>query len=359
MITRGFWDNLEYPVVGLAPMDGVTDAAFRYIVCKYSSPSLTMTEFTNVEGLARGSEKMLTAFLYDESERPVVAQIYGVEVDSYYKCSVMLAAMGFDGIDINMGCPANKVARKGSGAGLIRTPKLAAEIIAACKKGAKDWANGISVEEAGVHENCIARIEKMNKKHFEGESERKEIPVSVKTRIGFDKVVGVEWTKHLLDQEPANISMHGRTLRQMYMGMADWEEIARCAEVCKGSGVTLLGNGDVLSMEDAEEKVKKYKVDGVLIGRATFGNPWFFGGKEPGEDEEGVKLRFSALKSHAEYFQKLDHLPFHAIKKHLAWYCKGFSGARELRKNLMQVENYADVENIIDNFKTNAEEEAD
>jgi nifR3 family TIM-barrel protein len=349
MLVRGFWENLEKPIIGLSPMDGVTDAAFRYIVCKYSKPSLTMTEFTNVEGLARGSFEMLKAFLYCESERPVVAQIFGVETDSYYKATVMLAAMGFDGVDINMGCPCNKVARKGSGAGLIQTPELAKDIIRSCKKGAKDWAEGITMKEAGVHEDIIKRVLEINAGR---EFERFELPISVKTRIGFDSDVAEEWTKHILEELPANLSMHGRTLRQMYMGKADWEVIGKAARVCDGSGVSFLGNGDVADMEDALKKTADYGLDGVLVGRATFGNPWFFGGKE----DPSIEERFEVLKDHAEYFQKLGHLPFHAIKKHLAWYCKEFSGARELRKSLMQVEGPSDVEKIIDNFEYAPEE---
>lgn len=338
-MVRGFWDNLKKPIVGLAPMDGVTDAAFRYMVCKHGRPSVMMTEFTNVEGLARGAAQMLVAFLYNEIERPVVAQIFGVEVDSYYKTAVMLCAMGFDGIDINMGCPATKVAKKGSGAALIKTPELAKEIIRSCQKGCKDWAEGISLEKAGVHENIIETI----KDHVVENSPRKHLPVSVKTRIGYEEVVTEEWTKHLLEVEPANITMHGRTLRQLYRGEADWEEIAKAADICRGSGTSLLGNGDVDSMKDAEEKTEKYGVDGVLVGRATFGTPWFFGGEEP----ENLKESLDLLIEHAEYFEKLNHLAFHNIRKHLAWYCKGFEGAKELRMALMHANNSAEVKQII------------
>ena len=223
-----FWDKLKTPVIGLAPMDGVTDAAFRYMVCKYSEPSVVMTEFTNVEGLARGAVKMLSMFIYHEIERPVVAQIYGTEVESYYKAAVMLASMGFDGIDINMGCPSNKVAARGSGAGLIKTPALAKKIVKAVQRGVKDWSEGINLEEAGIGDEIIAacgkmaaarqmmakkskRLEQAKKSRiFPGEnSKRKLLPVSVKTRIGYDKNVAEEWTKHLLECEPANISMHG------------------------------------------------------------------------------------------------------------------------------------------------------
>ena len=341
MLVKGFWGNLEKPIIGLSPMDGVTDAAFRHIVCKCSKPALTMTEFTNVEGLARGSAKMLVAFLYSEIERPVVAQIYGVEVESYYKAAVMLCALGFDGIDINMGCPANKVARKGSGAGLIQTPELAKELILTTKRACKDWAEGISMEQAGVHPDIIEEVKKMAPQ----DAPRSEIPVSVKTRIGFDKVVAEEWTKHLLETQPANISMHGRTLKQMYMGKADWEVIGKAAKLANGTGTTFLGNGDISSLLDAHEKIEEYDVDGVLVGRAVLGNPWFFDEKRVSFDE-----CMETLLDHCEYFTRLNHLPFHNIKKHLAWYCKEFEGAREMRKNLMQTENYQNVQEIVSNL---------
>lgn len=350
---RGFWDELgasgpdgPKPVIALAPMDGVTDAAFRYMVCKYSRPNFTMTEFTNVEGLARGAVKMMVAFIYDESERPVVGQIFGTEVESFYKSTVMLCAMGFDGVDINMGCPALKVANKGSGAGLIRTPELACEIIRACKRGAKDWAEGISLEAAGVHENIIAEI-----CHVAKDSERKLIPISVKTRVGYDSVVVKDWIKILLEERPANISLHGRTLKQMYMGKASWETIAEAAEICRewrdstGEGTTLLGNGDVESMADAREKIATYGVDGVLVGRAAFGDPWFFGGAEPDTAE-----RLRVMAEHARYLENLHIGSFHNMRKHLGWYCKGFDGAKELRKELMQVDNADQVEAIIKQY---------
>ena len=353
MLFKGFWDNLEKPVVGLAPMDGVTDAAFRYMVCKHSSPSVVMTEFTNVEGLARGATQMLVAFLYSQIERPIVAQIYGVEVDSYYKCVVMLCSLGFDGIDINMGCPANKVAKKGSGAGLIKTPKLAQELIRVTKRAVKDWSGGISLEKAGVHPDIIGacRDLRMRCLGFESveEVERKLVPVSVKTRIGYDKVVAEEWAKQLLVEQPANITMHGRTLKQGYLGQADWDVLAKAAAICKDNGVSFLGNGDVKSMDDAREKVSKYGVDGVLVGRAVLGNPWFFEGQDAENEncEISQEDRMTATLEHAKYFTQLNHLPFHNIKKHLAWYCKGFSGAREMRMRLMRTNNLQEVREIL------------
>ena len=334
---RGFWDKLEKPIIGLSPMDGVTDAACRYITAKYGKPSFMMTEFTNVEGLARGAAKMMVAFLYDEIERPIVGQIYGVEVDSFYKCSVMLCAMGFDGIDINMGCPANNVAKRGSGAGLIQTPELAREIIRSCKKGAADFYTGITLEEAGVHPAIIEEIPVI--------AERRLVPVSVKTRIGYGEIVTESWISNLLEEKPANITLHGRTLKQMYMGKANWEEIEKAARICKEHGVSLLGNGDVESREDALKKIEEYGVDGVLIGRATFGNPWIFKGVEPTMEE-----RMAVALEHARVFDRIGRVHFQYIKKHLGWYCKGFDGAKEMRKELMLGENLEDIEEVFKKF---------
>jgi tRNA-dihydrouridine synthase len=242
-----------------------------------------------------------------------------------------------------MGCPVTKVAAKGSGAALIKTPELAKKLVIMTKKGVKDWAEGISLKEAGVNEDMIEAVKKM--KSQEGKIvERKIIPVSVKTRIGYDSIVAEEWVKHLLEVEPSNISMHGRTLKQLYMGLANWEEIAKACRVVKASGldITFLGNGDVKSMDDAREKVKQYGVDGVLVGRAVFGNPWFFAGREP-TAKEGLE----AAIEHAKYFETLNHLAFQNIRKHLGWYCKGFEGAKELRIKLMELENAKDVEQIV------------
>lgn len=344
MLYRGFWDNLKKPIIGLSPMDGVTDAAFRYMVCKYSRPDVVMTEFTNVEGLARGAYKMLVAFEYNPIERPVVAQIFGLEPESYYKCAVMLCSLGFDGIDINMGCPCNNIARRGSGAGLIQTPKLAKKLIKITKKAVADWADGISLERAGVHPDVIAECERMRARILGGEAERRLIPVSVKTRIGYDEVVAEEWVATLLEEKPANITMHGRTLKQMYTGRADWEVLWKAARVCEGSGVSFLGNGDVSSMADARKKIQDYGLDGVLVGRATLGNPWFFSEKEPGPEE-----RLKVLLEHAKYFTEVlgNRLYFHNLKKHLAWYTKSFSGAREMRMKLMRSNSVNEVAEIL------------
>ncbi|PIZ76093.1 hypothetical protein COY05_02355 [Candidatus Peregrinibacteria bacterium CG_4_10_14_0_2_um_filter_38_24] len=348
---HGFWDNLKKPVIGLAPMDGVTDPAFRYMVASAGKPSVIFTEFVNVEGLARGAEKMMPGFFYSKKEHPIVAQLFGTEVDSFYKVAVLLCYLGFDGIDINMGCPVNKIASKGSGAALIRNPKLAKKIIQSVKKGIDDFANGISLENAGIHENIISFIKK-NKNKFGGKdgivlknSDRKIIPLSVKTRIGYSEICAEEWAKSLISFGVKILTMHGRTLKQLYSGEANWEVLGKVAKICKKKGVIFLGNGDISSLDEANGKIKKYGCDGVLIGRATNGNPWFFGGKEP-----SVKNRLSIVKKHVKYFEKLAYLPFQTLKKHLAWYTKGFEGAKEMRMEFMQAQSGKDIDRIIEEF---------
>lgn len=350
---KGYLENLKTPVVGLSPMDGVTDAPFRYLVSKYSRPSVVFTEFVNVEGLARGNVKKMPAFYYDEIERPIVAQIFGCEVESFYKAAVLACALGFDGVDINMGCPAKKVEKKGSGAGLIKTPKLAAQIVYAVQRGVKDWSEGISLEKAGVHEDLIKYVEGSAGSFGAKKRERLLIPVSVKTRIGYDKIVTEEWISRLIETGPDLVSLHGRTLKQMYMGEANWVEIAKAATLCREAGVMVFGNGDIKSMEDAVDKINEYGVDGVLVGRAALGNPWLFGGEEPLSGEPGKPLRIEVAMEHCKNFKRIigDDMPFHTVKKHLAWYLRDFDGARELRAEMMKVENFEEAEGLLNGIE--------
>ncbi|MFA6305995.1 MAG: tRNA-dihydrouridine synthase [Candidatus Gracilibacteria bacterium] len=343
MVNHGFWDNLKKPIIGLAPMDGVTDPAFRYMVASLGKPSVIFTEFVNVEGLARGAEKMMSGFLYSPKERPIVAQLFGTEADSFYKAAVLICHLGFDGIDINMGCPVNKIAKKGAGAALIKNPKLAKKIIKNVSKGINDFANGISLENAGVHENIISFCKK-NKMILKN-PDRKIIPLSVKTRIGYDEICAEQWAETLIGFGVKILTMHGRTLKQLYSGDANWEVLGKVAKICKKNDVIFLGNGNISSIDDAKEKIKECGCDGVLVGRATNGNPWFFKGKEP-----SVKNRLSIIKKHVKYFEKLSYLPFQTLKKHLAWYTKGFDGAKEMRMSFMQAERGKDIYNVIDEF---------
>ena len=169
------------------------------------------------------------------------------------------------------------------------------------------------------------------------------LPVSLKTRIGYDQITIEEWVKHLLEVEPVNISIHGRTLKQMYSGQADWEAIARAATIIHQTQTTVLGNGDIQNLAQAYERIQQYGVDGALIGRAAFGNPWVF------KNREGtVPERLDIAKEHTLVHEKIfGGTHFMPMRKHLSWYCKGFNGASEIRQKLMKANNADDVENIL------------
>jgi tRNA-dihydrouridine synthase len=351
-----FWHQIKKPILGLSPMDGVTDAPFRYIVAKYGKPDVMMTEFTNVEGLARNAVVMLDDFLYSETERPIVAQIYGSEPESFYKIAIICCELGFDGVDINMGCPAKNVAARGCGAALIQNPPLAKEIIQQVKLGIRDWVEGKMIEDLGLKNRMIFKVRRMNEARIGLPNivERKPIPVSVKTRIGFDRVVVEDWVKHLLEEEPVAITLHGRTLKQMYTGSADWEAIARAAEVIHQTSTLVLGNGDIQSLEDAGEKILKSGVDGALIGRSVIGQPGFFNRG----DQESKKTsfeRFKIMLEHARFFESVKGADrFSAMRKHFGWYCKGVPQAAELRRQMFQTNSTAELEKIVTAYERGA-----
>lgn len=327
-------------------MDGVSDAAFRFITAKYGHPSLLITEFTNVEALDHGAVKALQAFIYDEIERPIVAQIYGVNPDAFYKACFVACELGFDGIDINMGCPSKSVSGNGGGAGLIRQPKLAQQIIRKSWQASHDWANGKTMREAALHPDIIDYIETLQAKTGRV-SPRRPLPVSVKTRIGYDQIITEEWLKYLLECQPANISLHGRTLKQMYTGQANWEEIAKAAELIRASGlpISILGNGDIKSLQEAHQKISQSGVDGVLIGRASFGTPWLFAGTTRNAQQK-LAIAIEHCQKYEEIFGVNERF-FAPMKKHLGWYSSDFPGAKELRLKLMACNSAAEVEEII------------
>lgn len=325
---QGFWGELERPIIGLAPMDGVTDAAMRYMTKKYGNPEVMFTEFTNVEGISHAirshkwsqSHRLARNFKYDESQRPIVAQLFGKDPESFRVAAKLMVELGFDGVDINMGCPAKNVSEHGSGAALIGQPDLAGEIIKATIEGV---SQGHSVTG-------------------------KLIPVSVKTRTGVSEIVTEKWIEHLLQFDLAAITLHGRTLKQMYQGLADWEEIGKAARMVKGSGkeTIFLGNGDVDSVQSAVDRVQRYGVDGVLMGRAAMGAPWVF--EKTQNLEKSKTQRMEIAIEHARKFEEFfpDDL-FMSMRKHLAWYAKGFEGASELRQKLVLTNSAAEVEEIL------------
>lgn len=359
-----FWTSLPRPIIGLSPMDGVTDAAFRLVVARQGLPDVTFTEFTSVGDICRGAEALLASLRYSEEERPVVAQLYGKHPDLFYQAAHVVCELGFDGLDINMGCPSKNVASSGSGAALIRTPDLAHALMRAAKQGIADWAGGQTLEQAGLKATRAEFIRTMNRKRTgeQTSSPRRVIPLSVKTRLGYDSVVIEDWIAHLMAEQPAVISVHGRTLHQMYRGQADWSAIERAAKLVQGTDTLLLGNGDVQSLRDVVRRVGETGVHGVLVGRAALGSPWLFRKKELAREasrtagsaaamvlDEDVSLaeRFQVMLDHARTFETVGEARFPRMRKHLGWYCKGFHQAAAMRARMVRANSSADVEQIV------------
>ena len=312
-------------------MSDVTDIAFRYMLAKYGknrenrNKVVFWTEFVAADGLCDkfGRKKLAYILKFRECERPIVAQVFGANPENMKKACQYIASLGFDGIDINMGCPDKSVISQGAGSALIKNPKLAREIIQAVHAG---------IKSAGLN-----------------------IPVSVKTRIGFNKEGIDAWIPELLKEDISALTIHLRTTKELSLVPANWEYIKKIKELIKKSGkdVLLIGNGDVKDFKDAEEKAQKYGCDGIMIGRGVFGNPWFFSGKE----SSSLKERLEVLIEHTQIFDEELAMPKHkgfdVMKKHFKAYVNGFDGAKELRIKLMETENSKQVEKIIKNFLKN------
>ncbi len=354
-----FWHALAKPIIGLSPMDGVTDASFRWIAAKHGGPDITVTEFTNVDAAIHAPHTLIRDFTYSEIERPIIAQIYGHTPELFYKAAHVVCELGFDGLDINMGCPAKNVAASGSGAALIRTPELAREIIRETRRGIDDWAAGQTLEQLGLRQKLRETVKASNqlRSGWVPPPARRSIPLSVKTRIGYDQIVIEDWIANLLEEKPVAISIHGRTLKQGYKGDADWDAIARAVALAKPTGTLVLGNGDLRDMGDVYRRVRQSGVDGVLLGRAAEGNPWIFRAKNelkqalqsdgippPAPEPVSMAERFRVVVEHARHFETyVQERNFVGMRKHLIWYCREFRGAAELRTKMVRVNNAAEV----------------
>ncbi|MEC9005795.1 MAG: tRNA-dihydrouridine synthase [Nitrospirota bacterium] len=361
-----FWQALPQPIVGLSPMDGVTDVTFRHIMATHGQPDVIFTEFTNIHDICHGSRMGWEPLRYSEYEHPIVAQLYGKDPSLFYRAAHIVAELGFDGLDINMGCPSKNVALSGSGAGLIRTPELALEIMDSARQGLTDWANGQTLAELGIKKAAIEQAKQRNTKRlFNQESpSRTQIPLTVKTRLGYDSVVIKEWSDCLAQGKPEVISIHGRTLQQMYRGEADWEAIASATQIIKSHGILVLGNGDIRSLDEAASRIQTSGVDGILIGRAAQGNPWIFKGKSLlrravansslmplTEPEIPLEMRFEMMIEHATLFESFNESPrFPRMRKHLGWYCSGFPFAASMRANMVKTDNSKDVRRLITEY---------
>jgi len=349
-------------------MDGVTDASFRFITAKHGGPDVTFTEFVNVETAFFAPHTLIKDLTYSEIERPVVAQIYGHTPEMFYKVAHVVCELGFDGLDINMGCPARKVAGKGSGAALIPNPDLARSIIRNAGQGIKHWFEGQTLCDLKINPELIRKIRISNRLRtgLETLPWRRLIPVSVKTRLGVDQIVVEEWIQTLLEEKPSVISLHGRTLKQGYKGNADWEAIARAVNITRNSGTLILGNGDLQNMQDVYRRVCETNVDGALLGRSAQGNPWIFRTKDHVKQALcsngavyihhapiSLEERFRVIIEHSNHFEKHWGIPsFLGMRKHLAWYCKACHRAAELRSHMVRVNNVSEVVKCLRNYAT-------
>jgi len=340
-----FWNNLPKPIIVLAPLANVTDASFRQVIAKCSrhtrrdgtegGPDVMWTEFVSADGLMRatpeGKKKLLADLFYTESERPIVAQLFSSSPEHMESAAKLCVELGFDGIDINMGCPDKTIEKQGCGAAMIRHPEQAVAIIRAVKRGV--------------------------------ESSSRKIPVSVKTRIGYNKNELATWLPTLLAENPAVITIHARTRKEMSKVPARWEHVQEAVQMrneLQGtvwqkqnphSHPTLIfGNGDVTTLQEAYTRAEETGADGVMLGRAIFGNPWLFNPEVTGEKLD-VSERLRVMCEHTRLFEEV--LPFKnfaLMKKHYKAYVHNFDGAKELRAELMEQSTADEIQEVVNRW---------
>jgi tRNA-dihydrouridine synthase len=369
------------PILALAPMADVTDPAFRRIVIKYSrygghdigdgstkslpdetfrvgGPDVLWTEFVSADGLCHesGREALIKDLAFTQAERPIIAQLFSSNPDNMRSAAKLCAELGFDGIDINMGCPDKTIEKQGCGSAMIKTPEIAGQIIQSAKDG---------IADAG-----------------------KDIPVSVKTRIGYNKNEIETWIPFLLRQNISALTVHLRTRKEMSSVPAHWDFMSQIVEIRNeiSPSTIILGNGDVTDIQDAYTKARETGCDGIMIGRAIFGNPFLFseGEKETHaqkkslfakglnvirpfllkiglmkkdrywlrvESTVSLSEKLSVMVEHATLFAELlPHKNFSIMKKHFKAYAHGFSGAKELRMKLMETHTVSEIQDTVDNF---------
>ncbi len=266
---QGFWATLPTPFFALAPLADVTDAAFRRTIARHGKPHVLWTEFTSADGLCGARHEPLWCnLLYSEAERPIVAQLWSADPATMERAATLVAGMGFDGIDINMGCPDRRVEKRGAGA----------------------------------------------------------TPVSVKIRIGYDRDVLDTWLPALLETQPAAITIHARTRQEKSDVPAHWDAVARAVSIrhAMGSQTRLISNGDVQDMAEARARATATGVDGVMLGRAIFGNPWLFH-PSIARDRLTAAERLRVLVEHTQLFETLlgEIKSMDRMKKHFKTYLSG------------------------------------
>ncbi|MDD3531040.1 MAG: tRNA-dihydrouridine synthase [Candidatus Pacebacteria bacterium] len=366
---KSFWQGLPKPFFAMAPMKDVTDAAFRALVARRGAPDVYWTEFVSADGLyhTREIQKMkdedptslgsyeghrnplMRDLVYGADQHPIVApqghfhfpnpgyregklvapqghfhfpspgyregklvaQIFSDKPEMIAYAAKLVAELGFDGVDINMGCPDRSVEKQGAGAALIKSPEKARAIIRAAKAASN-------------------------------------LPVSVKTRVGYNKETLDEWLPALLEEAPAAITLHLRTRKELSLVSAHWELMKRAVELRDqiAPEVLLIGNGDVTSVAEGKRLAKETRCDGIMIGRGMFGNPWVFAGRT--SDDTPLAEKLAALIELAHGFENLSPPKnFAILKKHIKAFVTGFDGAAHFRAKLMEAENVTELEQIL------------
>lgn len=306
-MARNFWKSLPKPFFALAPLEDVTDAAFRRLIAQYGKPHVFYTEFTSADGLVlageSGKKQLLKKLLFSEVEKPIVAQLFSANPERMEQAAALVSSLGFDGIDINMGCPDRAVEKSRCGAAMIKEPLRAKEIIQAAKRGAGD------------------------------------LPISVKTRIGYAKNELDTWLSAILEEGVAAVAIHARTRNELSDVPARWEHVREAVQIRDALGVDtkIIGNGDVRDLSDARRKADETGCDGVMLGRAIFGNPWLF--LDRGDPPQKME-RLTALLQHLQLFEDLlgDTASYSTMKKHFKAYVNGWRDAKEFRMRLMNTE---------------------
>lgn len=292
-------------------MHDVTDTAFRQVVAACGKPDVFYTEFVSIDGLTseKSRERLIEYYLrFSESERPIVAQIWGSDPKKFGEAARIVESLGYDGVDINMGCPDRKVVALGGGAAHIKNREHALLCITAVRNA--------------VH-----------------------IPVSVKTRIGFERP-DLEWMEKLMNSGISALGVHLRTKTELSRVPAHWELAPKIAKIPGRERVVLMGNGDVKNLSEARKKSEESGFDGIMFGRGILGNPWLF--SKSGKPEE-LDERLKVLKLHAEFFEKYfaGTKSFAMLKKHTRGYVGSFAGAKKIREQLMNAKNFDEFIEVV------------
>lgn len=313
-----FWNELGRPIRVLAPMEDFTDAALRELLLQSGRPDVFFTEFINCDGFcSAGRDAVDHRLRFSTGQHPIVAQIWGNTPETYHKTASCLQQLGFDGIDINIGCSVPKVLKNGTCAALIKQPKLVAELYNAAREGAP------------------------------------QLPISIKTRLGFDSIDTERWIGFLLKLKPDAIVIHGRTAKQQLRGYSNWNEISYAVELRNAINPdsVIIGNGDIHSQAELTAHAEKYGVDGVMVGRAIIANPFFFA--PPPADSTLMtatkEFKINLLLKHYLIFRNTwgRNKDLRVMNKFIKPYLFGFSGAAELRRAIIEAKEYDEIVKIL------------